>query len=127
MEIHFTVRLSMAKKKNISGLLERQKTSWTQVGDPSKELSRVQWSSPNGEEGLYEHRLGARGKEYELLDQWSQGLGLDPTDRGSFARIEVPNSEAGLQSFADFLREYMKFENGKLMPDVLYNGRDRDA
>ncbi|KAH8753783.1 hypothetical protein F5882DRAFT_385602 [Hyaloscypha sp. PMI_1271] len=122
IEVHFTVRLGMAANDNACDPLENWETSWLEESDRT---NVVQWHSRDASRLLDEHPLDhLQSKEYALLYQWSSPDRNVITDRAKFAKVEAPNTEEGLQGYADFLKRVMKFEQegGKwrLAPTLMY-------
>lgn len=78
---------------------------------------------------LNEHPLSQQDKEYDLLFRWSYGkFRILHTDRGDFVAlqkaIQDPGANMALDSFAELLRDHLKFEDegNRLAGEVLYRG-----
>lgn len=121
MEVHFTVRLAMSLKHNISSVL----STWKTV---SSSTSKVQWQSDDKGQNLNEQVLVEKGEEnteYDLLSKWCNGdFPNEPTDRTGFAELQIviqdPNSKKGLENFAQLLADHMVFKEGSLAPKLMY-------
>ncbi|CAH0058675.1 unnamed protein product [Clonostachys solani] len=122
-EIHFTVRLAMAKDKKSSKCLRSWSTVWTDSTDPVQAV--VQWKLDTSTV-LNEAVLD--GTEHDLLRSWSHGeFQLFHTDRDGFVQlqqlVQAPETAPALDKFKDLLREKMQFgDSGKLAEDILYKG-----
>ncbi|KAK3361453.1 hypothetical protein B0T24DRAFT_109245 [Lasiosphaeria ovina] len=148
-EIHFTVRLTMAKGTNSSKPLREWQTSWRSQTDQTP--ARIQWHNSSqrqagtGHDGgdgvawemtpggrttsnaLYEHNLDLDGEEFILFNKWAKGtFPPKPTDRTGFAKLQLevqePGSNTALDSLAKLLKAYMEFdEDERLAPEMLYD------